>query len=143
MVSPLFLTVLYRPFFFKHLRPAIPDLIPCNQRVRIHAALVFSTVLKYLINRMFISLYKTEAEGNAAYFHIHDHQRHLFDKYTLTVIRGEETGKSVEKQYTFETQDEKDGKIKELFTIKIKEGFKILYTYPREYLPASFAGQVS
>ncbi|MBN1412791.1 MAG: hypothetical protein JW969_18235 [Spirochaetales bacterium] len=83
---------------------------------------------------MFISLYRIEPDGKSHFYHIHDQQHHLFDKFTLTVIRGDESGKGVEKHYTFETQKEKDKKIYELFSNKRKEGYKILYTYPKELL---------
>jgi hypothetical protein len=83
---------------------------------------------------MHLTLYKKEAEDFYYYFHIHDHQRHLFDKPTITVARGDVGSRFMEKHYTFETVMEKDRKIRELFEKKIQDGYEVLYRFPKDFL---------
>ncbi|MBN2442941.1 MAG: hypothetical protein JXJ04_16400 [Spirochaetales bacterium] len=56
----------------------------------------------------------------------------MFYKHTLSVYSGI-VGKTLrEKHYTFDTLEEKNAVIRALFQQKIKEGFKVIYEYPRK-----------
>jgi hypothetical protein len=83
---------------------------------------------------MHLTLYKKEADDIYRYFHIHDHQRHLFEKPTITVARGDVGTRFTEKHYTFESFSEKDRKIRELFEKKIRDGYEVLYRFPKDFL---------
>jgi hypothetical protein len=90
---------------------------------------------------MHLTLYKKEAEDIYLYFHIHDHQRHLFDKPTITIARGDVGTKFTEKHYTFENTAEKEKKIRELFEKKIHDGYSVLYRFPKDFL-VMFQGEI-
>jgi len=80
---------------------------------------------------LFMTLYKSENDTQYEYS-IHDIQKSLFDLYNLSVVSRINGRLRKEIQYSFETEIEKANKIRELFNTKIKEGYKVLYTFPRE-----------
>ena len=84
----------------------------------------------YFIN-MFLTLFKT-GRGGDRYYTLHDLQRDLFAKYSLVIYSGTVGKKSNEKNYAFDTPGEKDAVLRALFLQKIKEGFKVIYNYPKE-----------
>lgn len=80
---------------------------------------------------LFLTLYKME--NNTQYeYSIHDIQNNLFELYNLSVVSRINGRLRKEVQYSFETQVEKDNKIRELFRNKISQGYKLLYTFPRQ-----------
>jgi hypothetical protein len=79
---------------------------------------------------MIIALYKLKQSGEMSYYYLHDYQGHLFSPYTLTSISGKNFSIGREKTFTFNTQSEMDGKVRELFKQKLLSGYKLLYTYP-------------
>lgn len=84
---------------------------------------------------MFLTLYKNNREGGQSqYYIIHDHDRDLFDLFSLTINWKNSKNKIFEKQYSFKSQSEKDKKVNSLFLKRIKEGYKLLYEYPKEIL---------
>jgi hypothetical protein len=84
---------------------------------------------------MFLTLYKSNREGKQGqYYIIHDHNRDLFDLFSLTINWTNSKNMTCEKQYSFKSQSEKDSKIHSLFLKKIKEGYILLYEYPKEIL---------
>jgi predicted DNA-binding WGR domain protein len=76
-----------------------------------------------------IALYKV-TNDEISYYYIHDYQGHLFSPYTFTAIWGRNLSMGHEKSFTFTSQNEMDSKINDLFKTKLKQGFKLLYTYP-------------
>ncbi len=84
---------------------------------------------------MFLTLYKNNREGEQwQYYTIHDHDRDLFDLFSLTTNWKNTRNRIIERQYSFSSQSEKDRKIHKLFLKKLKEGYKLIYEYPRELL---------
>lgn len=64
------------------------------------------------------------------YYYIHNYQGHLFSPYTITVIWGKNQSQGKEKSFSFESAGEMNEKINELSSQKLKQGYKLLYTYP-------------
>ncbi len=84
---------------------------------------------------MFLTLYKNNRGGEQwQYYTIHDHDRDLFDMFSLTINWRNTNNIIRERQYSFTNQIEKDKKIQKLFMKKLKEGYKLLYEYPKELL---------
>ncbi|MBN1698472.1 MAG: WGR domain-containing protein [Spirochaetales bacterium] len=79
---------------------------------------------------MIIALYKITSHDEISYYYIHDYQGHLFSPYTFTAIWGKNLSMGKEKSFSFSTQSDMDKRIHELFKTKLKQGFKLLYTYP-------------
>ena len=80
---------------------------------------------------MFLTLFKA-GRGRDKFFTLHDLQKDLFYKYSICVYSGNVGGAIREKQYTFDSREEKNAVIKALFKQKTKEGFKVIYEYPKE-----------
>ncbi|MBN2533717.1 MAG: WGR domain-containing protein [Spirochaetales bacterium] len=80
---------------------------------------------------MFLTLFKA-GRGRDKFFTIHDLQKDLFYKYTLAVYSGNVGGSIREKQYAFDSEDEKKAVLQALFKQKIKEGYKVIYEYPKK-----------
>ena len=80
---------------------------------------------------MFLTLFKT-GRGGDKFFTMHDLQKDLFYRHTLAVYSGNVGGPNREKQYTFDSLEEKNAVIRALFQQKLKEGFKVIYEYPKE-----------
>ena len=58
--------------------------------------------------------------------------RRTFSISTLAVYSGAVGGSIREKQYTFDSSEEKNAVVRALFNQKIDEGFKVIYEYPKE-----------
>jgi hypothetical protein len=80
---------------------------------------------------VFLTLFKA-GRGRDKFFAIHDLQKDLFYKYTLAVYSGNVGGSIREKQYTFDSAEEKSAVLKALFKQKTSEGYKVIYEYPKE-----------
>ena len=79
---------------------------------------------------MLIALYKLNESDEMNYYYIHNYQGHLFSPHTFTAIWGKNQGRGREKSFTFDSDVEMHEKIYELFSKKLKQGFKLLYSYP-------------
>ena len=84
----------------------------------------------YDISMLSLTFYKTENNTDYECF-IHDLQLSLFDLYHITIIYRENGKTKSKKNYTFQSHSEKDEKIHDIFMEKIKEGYRIEYTLPR------------
>jgi hypothetical protein len=81
---------------------------------------------------MIITLFKTAANGSILYYTLHDRQALLTAPYALTVAWRSGNGREREKIYGFETLGEMDRKLRSMFGLKIKAGYKLLYSFMRE-----------
>ncbi|MBN1412448.1 MAG: WGR domain-containing protein [Spirochaetales bacterium] len=81
---------------------------------------------------MMIALYRIDTKGRGQYYYLHDYQGNLFSPYSFTTVWGKEMAKGREKLYTFQTRFEMDAKLKDLFGVKVAEGYKVLYAYPHQ-----------
>ena len=82
-------------------------------------------------DEMLITLYRTDSQGHNHYYSLNDRQGHLFSSYTFTVTWGPSLSMGNEKQYTFETRDEMDRQLQKLVRARIREGYRVLYSYFR------------
>ena len=81
---------------------------------------------------MTITFYKTNSRGETRYYTIHDRQGNLFNLYCVTTLWGGSTHSGREKVYTFNTEAERDRKIREICRSKIRSGYKVLYSFSRK-----------
>lgn len=81
---------------------------------------------------MMIALYRITKTGQMDYYYIHDYQGNLFSPYTFTVIWGKDLNTGKERSFTFSTRIEMDEKLRELFNKRVKDGYKLLYSYPQK-----------
>lgn len=83
---------------------------------------------------MFLTLFKT-GRGGDKYYTLHDLQKDLFSKYNLVVYSGTvgSKGKGKDKHYAFDLPAEKEAVLQALVLQKIKEGYKIIYDYPKGF----------
>jgi len=79
---------------------------------------------------MFLTLFKT-GRGGDNFFTLHNLQKDLFSKYSITIYSGIVGKTFKEKQYTFDSQEEKEAVIQALCGQKIKSEYKIIYKYPQ------------
>ena len=80
---------------------------------------------------MFLTLFKTGG-GKLKYCYIHDLQRSLFNLHNLTIISGTVNNRSRQKEYSFDSIMERDKKIRVVFDKHIKDGYQLIYSYPKE-----------
>jgi len=84
---------------------------------------------------MLVTLYKTDRTDHLRYYAIDDRQVHLFSSHTFSVTWGSSLSMGNEKHYTFDTRDEMDRQLRRLIRARIREGYRVLYSYfrPEEY----------
>jgi hypothetical protein len=82
---------------------------------------------------MIITLYKTGQDGRLRYYTVHDRQPALDSPYALCSAWRIGMGREREKLHRFETR----AKIRELVSRKLKEGYRLLYSFSR----AGFTGE--
>jgi hypothetical protein len=82
-------------------------------------------------SRMMITFYKTDSTSRLYYYCISDRQWHLFSRYSFTVSWGVALTQGREKTYTFESQVEKETRLREIVAGRVTAGYKVLYTYFR------------
>lgn len=80
---------------------------------------------------MIITMYKPGSNGSIRYYTIHDRQPLLTARYAVTIAWRAGEGRECDKVYGFDTKAEMDKKIKQVFSRKIKDGYKLLYSYTR------------
>lgn len=85
-----------------------------------------------IAKEMIIVLYKTGKNGKSRYYTMHDRQGNLFSPHVLTVLWGNTPNGGREKEYTFQSLEEKDRKIRELVRKKGRTGYKVLYRFVRK-----------
>ncbi len=80
---------------------------------------------------MLITLYKKAEDGRLHFYTIHDRQPVLTARYALTAAWRVGDGKERERVYPFDTVADMDRKIRELFTRRIRDGYRLLYSFSR------------
>jgi hypothetical protein len=80
---------------------------------------------------MLVILFKKDALGKLHYYRIDDRQGDLFSPWTLTVSWGASPEGSRRKFYTFDSQKQKDQKIRTLLQQKIRT-HQVLYSFFRD-----------
>ncbi|MCX7025192.1 MAG: hypothetical protein NT080_11320 [Spirochaetes bacterium] len=84
---------------------------------------------------MLITLFKKTPIGALHYFTLHDRQPILTAPYALTTAWSMGERRERERLYAFETLGAMDRKIREIFSRRIREGYRLLYSFSRD--PAS------
>ena len=87
------------------------------------------------VDEMMITFYKTDPRNRIHYYSINDRQGHLFSSHTFTVTWGAALTAGREKVYAFDSRAAMDRKLQALIRSRIRDGYRVLYTYfrSREY----------
>jgi hypothetical protein len=80
---------------------------------------------------MIITLYKAGKDGKNHYYTIHDRQPVLDAPYAICASWRIGLGKEREKLHRFERLLDRDKMIRRLISLRVKDGYKILYTFTR------------
>ena len=81
---------------------------------------------------MIITLYKVGAGERAYYYTVHDRQPVLDSPYAICASWRIGMGKEREKLHRFGTLGERDRAIRRLVARRVKDGYRILYTFSRD-----------
>ena len=79
---------------------------------------------------MMLAFYKKTDKNKLLYYYLHDYQGMLFSKYCITAVWGEGVKPGRKKEFIFENSDELDIKVRDILKIRVKESYKLLYSYP-------------
>ncbi len=80
---------------------------------------------------MIITMYKAGKDGKTHYYTVHDRQPVLDAPYALCASWRVGLGKERERLHRFQTLLEKDEMVRRLVRIRVKDGYRILYTFTR------------
>jgi hypothetical protein len=80
---------------------------------------------------MIITLYKAGKDGKIHYYTVHDRQPVLDAPYAICASWRVGLGKEREKLHRFETLLDRDQMIRRLISQRVRDGYKILYTFTR------------
>jgi len=80
---------------------------------------------------MIITLYKAGKDGKTYYYTVHDRQPVLDSPYALCASWRVGLGKERERLHRFQTLLMRDKMIRRLIALRLKDGYKILYTFTR------------
>jgi hypothetical protein len=83
---------------------------------------------------MIITMYKAGKDGKTHYYTVHDRQPVLDAPYALCASWRVGLGKERERLHRFQTLLERDKTIRRLIGLRIRAGYKILYTFTRSGL---------
>ena len=81
---------------------------------------------------MIITMYRTGEDGRLRYYTLHDRQPVMGHPYALTVAWRTGNGAEREKLYVFDSLAEMDRKIRQVFGRRIRDGYRLLYSFSRE-----------
>jgi predicted DNA-binding WGR domain protein len=73
-----------------------------------------------------------QTESSIRYYSIHDRQGNFFKPHTFTVTWGKNLSSGRLKVYTFETRREMDDKLRKIFKARMRQGYKLLYSFSRK-----------
>jgi hypothetical protein len=80
---------------------------------------------------MIITLYKAGKDGKTHYYTVHDRQPLLDSPYALCASWRVGLGKERERLHRFQTLLERDKMIRRLIALRIRDGYRLLYTFTR------------
>lgn len=79
-----------------------------------------------------VTLYKLDMKGVPRYYTIHDRQGLLFSRYSFTATWGSDaSGGGGERLFQFQLRREMDRKIRALLRLRLRNGYRVIYTYFR------------
>jgi hypothetical protein len=85
---------------------------------------------------MIITLYKAGKDGRTHYYTVHDRQPLLDSPYSLCASWRVGLGKEREKLHRFASLLDRDKMIRRLIAQRVKDGYRILYTFTRSGVSA-------
>jgi hypothetical protein len=80
---------------------------------------------------MIITLYKVGKDGKTHYYTVHDRQPVLDSPYAICASWRVGLGKEREKLHRFQTLLDRDKMIRRLISLRVRDSYKILYTFTR------------
>ncbi len=80
---------------------------------------------------MIITLYKAGKDGKTHYYTVHDRQPVLDSPYAICASWRIGLGKERERLHRFQSLLDRDKMIRHLIAQRVKDGYKILYTFSR------------
>jgi hypothetical protein len=83
---------------------------------------------------MIITLYKVGKDGKTHYYTVHDRQPLLDAPFAICASWRVGLGKERERLHRFESLPERDRTIRRLVSRRVKDGYRILYTFSRDGL---------
>jgi hypothetical protein len=83
---------------------------------------------------MIITLYKAGKDGRTYYYTVHDRQPVLDAPYAICASWRVGLGKERERLHRFQKLADRDRTIRRLIGLRIRDGYKILYTFTRSGL---------
>jgi predicted DNA-binding WGR domain protein len=81
---------------------------------------------------MMITLYRIDNRERLHYYCISNRQHNMFSPYTFTVSSGVALTRGTEKHYVFSTRKELDAALRSRIRRKMRNGYKVLYTFFRQ-----------
>ena len=81
--------------------------------------------------QMIITLYKSGKDAKTHYYTIHDRQPVLDSPYALCASWRVGLGKERERLHRFHTLLDRDKMIRRLISARVRDGYRILYTFSR------------
>ncbi len=86
---------------------------------------------------MIITLYKAVADGRNLYYTIHDRQQALDAPYALCSSFRVGMGRERERLHRFENLADRDRTVRGLIARRLKDGYRLLYTFDRSMRPSA------
>jgi hypothetical protein len=80
---------------------------------------------------MIITLYRVGKDGKTHYYTVHDRQPALDSPYAICASWRVGLGKERERMHRFQALPDRDKIIRRLIAARVKDGYKILYTFTR------------
>lgn len=80
---------------------------------------------------MMLVLYRTNRDGSKRFVTYTDRQGHLFGYPTLTVTEGNDLALSRERHFTFETEGQRQARLRKMVDSRLRRGYQVLYSYFR------------
>jgi len=87
---------------------------------------------------MIITLYRPGADGRTLYYTIHDRQPVLDAPFALCASYRVGLGRERERLHRFDTLRERDAAIRRLIARRLRDGYRILYTFARNGLTLGY-----
>ncbi|MDA8411142.1 MAG: hypothetical protein M0001_12215 [Treponema sp.] len=81
---------------------------------------------------MIVTLMKHGKDGRLLYYTIHDRQQSLTSPHALTTLFRTGSGRERERHYDFETLSRMDAMIRSLLSRRIRDGYRLLYSWSRD-----------
>jgi predicted DNA-binding WGR domain protein len=79
---------------------------------------------------MMLAFFKKDQDNTLRYYYIHDYQGSLLTPFTFTTIWGKSMRMGRKDEYSFETRNTMDKKLREIVRRRARDGYSLFYSYP-------------